>query len=150
MDAPAKLDAFFAQYEARMNRAVGDTPEVDVEASAGAFADCFVEASPVGVSCGKNDEDFRAQIPKGFEFYRSIGTQSMQIRSHEITALDEFHHMVRVHWKAFYVKKDKSEQTVEFDVIYFVQLIGDDPKIFAYITGDEEKLYRDMGLTPEQ
>ena len=71
------VEKFFEEYAARTNRALGEQPEVDVEATAAAFADCFVEASPVGVNCGGNNGKFREQIPKGFEFYRSIGTRSM-------------------------------------------------------------------------
>ncbi len=47
-----------------MNDALADPPKIDAEATAAAFADCFVEASPVGINCGKNDETFLAQIPK--------------------------------------------------------------------------------------
>jgi cytochrome c1 len=72
-----RLAEFFAAYETRTNSALQEKPEVDVEAVAGAFTDCFIEANPKGVICGKNDEEFRAAIPKGFDFYRSIGTQSV-------------------------------------------------------------------------
>jgi hypothetical protein len=69
MDPDARLNQmedFFAAYAAGFNRALADVPEIDVEATAGAFADCFIAANPNGVSCGKNDEQFRAQIPEGF------------------------------------------------------------------------------------
>ncbi len=39
-----KLAEFFADYEARTNRALADPPEVDTEATAAAFADCFIGA----------------------------------------------------------------------------------------------------------
>ncbi len=96
------LKQFFAEYEARFNKAMGESPEIDIEGMAGAFADCFIEASPTGVVCGKNDEQFRAQIPKGLEFYRSIGTKSMLIASLSITSLDDRHSLAKVHWKAQY------------------------------------------------
>ena len=140
------LGSFFTEYEARTNRALGTTPSVDVEATAAAFADCFVGASPVGVMCGKNDEEFRKQIHTGLEFYRSIGTKSMTIKSLTTTLLDDYHSMVKVHWEAFYRQQDGHEDLIDFDVIYPVQTIDETPKIFAYITGDEQKVLRERGL----
>lgn len=143
------LKDFFAAYEARTNKALQDPPEVDAEATADAFAECFVEASPKGVSCGKNDEQFREVIPKGFDFYRSLGTKAMKIVSLETTPLDDLHAVARVHWEAFYERKDGRKERIGFDVIYLVQQLGDKPRIFAYVTGDEEQLYREKGLVPE-
>jgi hypothetical protein len=57
--------------------------------------------------------------------------------------------MVKVHWEAFYRKKDSSGELIDFDVIYLVQMIGDSPKIFGYITGDEQKVYKERALIPE-
>jgi hypothetical protein len=143
-----ELEAFFGEYEARVNSALREPPQINVEATARAFADCFIAADPNGVSCGKNDEQFRTQIPKGLEFYRSIGTKSMQITSLAITALDDYHTMVKVAWEALYKKQDGSEERIDFNVIYLVQTIGEKPKIFGYITGDEQQLYREKGLIP--
>jgi hypothetical protein len=143
-----KLEEFFAAYAARTNHALADPPKIDVEASASAFASSFVGANPKGVHCGKNDEELRAFIPKGYEFYRSIGTKRMEIASLTLTKLDDFHTQAKVHWVATYQKKDGSKDEIEFDVIYFVQELGDGPKIFAYITGDEEQVYKDRGLIP--
>jgi hypothetical protein len=125
---------------------VGTPPSVNVEATAAAFADCVLAANPVGVNCGRNDEEFRKQIPKGFEFYRSIGTKSMTIKSLTTTSLDDYHSMIKVHWEAFYWKLDGHEDLIDFDVIYLVQMIDETPKIFAYITGDEQKVLRERGL----
>jgi hypothetical protein len=143
-----RLTKFFADYETRTNRALADVPQLDMEEATKAFADCFIAADPNGVTGGKNDAEFRETIPKGFEFYRSIGTKSMKIVSLTTTPLDEFHVMVKVRWEAFYQKKDNSKEVIEFDVIYFLQTTGNDPKIFAYITGDEQKIYREKGLLP--
>lgn len=149
------LEQFFTEYEARMNRALEDPPEVDVEATAAAFAHCFVEASPVGVLCGKNDELFREAIPKGLAFYRSIGTRRMHVRRLDTTPIDELHAMARVSWRATFVKEEGGpEKTVDFQVVYFLQKLGGTrglegpPLIFAYITGDEEKALREHGLIP--
>jgi hypothetical protein len=45
-------------------------------------------------------------------------------------------------------QKGWSEELIEFDVIYFVQIIGEKPKIFAYITGDEQGASREKDLIP--
>src|SRR5262245_6783828 len=111
-----RIEEFFARYEARLSGALAQTPEVNVEATASAFTVCFIEANPNGVLCGQNDDQFRAQIPKGFEFYRTIGTKSMKIVSLDITPLDAFHSMAKVHWEARYVKKDGSKDMIDFDV----------------------------------
>lgn len=142
------LEEFFAAYAARANAALQDPAQIDVDGVTGAFADCFIEANPNGVACGKNDDEFRAVIPKGYEFYRSIGTQSMDIATLAVTPLDAFHAQAKAHWVAKYLKKDGSKAEIEFDVIYFVQLRGNEPKIFAYITGDEQQAYKDMGIVP--
>jgi hypothetical protein len=54
--------------------------------------------------------------------------------------------MVNVHWNSSYNRKDGSEVFIEFDVIYFVQIIDEKLKIFAYITGDEQAVLREKGL----
>jgi hypothetical protein len=142
------LDAFFEQYAARINRALGISPVVDVDASTAAFAESFVEASPKGIVGGKNDEEFRQAISQGLGFYRSIGTKSMTIKRKTINRLDDYHWMVKVHWLACYRKQDSSETFIEFDVIYLLQMLDECPKIFAYITGDEEKVHQEHGLVP--
>lgn len=143
------LAAFFDAYAARVNRALVDPPDVDVEATAAAFAECFLGANPQGVRCGANDAAFREAIPQGFAFYRSIGTQRMEITALDVTALDAGHALATVDWSAHYRRRDGRELSIEFSVIYLVQLLGDAPLIFCYITGDEEAAYREHGLMPE-
>ncbi|NLX48780.1 MAG: hypothetical protein GXY82_02675 [Methanospirillum sp.] len=151
MDEIVLIERFFDEYASQFARALADTPEVDVEATAGAFADCFVEAGPRGVVCGRNDGAFREQIPHGFAFYRGIGIRSMTVATLAPSQLDAGHWGVRVGWSAAYDLGGRSG-TVEFEVLYFVQLTGSGPKIFAYITGDEEAELRRLGLlgAPDQ
>jgi len=140
-----QIDEFFKQYVDRFNQALaGEIP--DVEGTAASFAGCFIEASPLGVSCGKNDEQFRGVIPQGYAFYRSIGVTAMEIIYKEITHLDEFHIMVKVRWKSKFTKKDHLKDTIEFEVIYLLQGIKNMLKIFAYITGDEQQALKEKGL----
>lgn len=143
-----KIEQFFDAYAARMNQSLGDNPVIDAEGQAAAFAEYFVESSPVGVMGGANDEQFCAQIPKGYAFYKSIGTKSMTITQLDITTLDEYHVMAKVHWDSRYAKQDGSEEQIAFEVIYLLNTAGDDPKIFAFITGDEQKTLQERGLVP--
>jgi hypothetical protein len=139
---------FFTQYEARFNQSLQDPPVLDIDGVAASFTDFFIEASPLGVSGGKNDEKFREMIPQGFAFYKSIGTKSMKVANLDIIALDDDHAMAKVHWDSRYIKRDGSKERIEFDVIYFLQLLRDEPKIFAYITGDEQRVLKEHGLIP--
>ena len=151
MDEKRKqLNDFFDAYESRMNKSVSDHPVVDVEATAAAFADFFVEASPVGVMGGANDATFRERIPAGAAHYRNIGTKAMSITARDLTPLDDFHWMVKVHWHSRYEKQDGTQAIIDFDVIYFVQMLDNTPKIFAYITGDEEKVMKENGLIADE
>jgi hypothetical protein len=140
-----QLEIFFNQYAERFNNALNNE-NPNIYETANAFADCFIEASPLGVTCGRNDEQFRAVIPQGYAFYKSIGVTSMDIISKETTVLDYIHSMTKVHWKTTFVKQDKSKTSIEFDVIYFTRSKGDEHKIFTYITGDEQKALKENGL----
>lgn len=139
------IDIFFEAYALRFNKSLSGQ-DTDIEGTINSYANSFVEASPLGVSMAKNDQSFKEAIPKAYEFYKSIGTKSMKILSKEITPLDEFHSMVKVHWKANYVKRDGATEEILFDVIYILQHKEQTPKIFAYITGDEQKALMKKGL----
>lgn len=145
MDEIVLIERFFESYAAQFARALADPPEVDIEATASAFADCFVESGPRGVRCGRNDETFRAAIPQGYAFYRQIGIRDMAIATLAPSQLDTRHWGVRVGWSAAY-DQGKRVGTVEFEVLYFVQMTDAGPRIFAYITGDEEGALRRLGL----
>ncbi|MEN6342787.1 MAG: hypothetical protein ABFC89_09540 [Methanospirillum sp.] len=148
MDEIVVIECFFETYATLFALAFAEPPEVDVEATANAFADCFVESGPRGVICGRNDEMFRAQIPRGYAFYRRIGIRSMTVTTLVPSQLDERHWGVRVGWTAVYDKAGRAGEIV-FDVIYLLQMTGSVPKIFAYITGDEEGQLRALGLLDE-
>lgn len=144
-DLTQQMNWFFSDYEMTFNKALKGVPP-DINVIVKSFTPCFIEASPSGVTCGKNDNQFKKVIPQGYSFYRSIGITSMEIRSKEITALDSYHTMVRVHWKSCFIRKDGSEGQIEFDVIYLLHLQNGEHRIFAYITGDEQKALKENGL----
>ncbi len=138
-----QIRQFFSEYEEAFALGLDGNP--DIMATCGAFAHCFVEASQLGVQGYTNDNIFRDNIAKGFEFYRSIGTQTMVIDSIDITPIDPYHYQVKAHWKAHY-SQVKLELDLEFDVIYMLQHLNNELEIFAYINGDEQMLLRKHGL----
>lgn len=142
-DINEQIEQFFSDYEKRFER--GLAGNAVAEETAQAFADFFVEASPVGVSGGKNDRDFLEAVPAGYDFYRSIGITKMEIRQLDITELNELHYMVEVYWESFY-EKDGDADSIEFSVIYFLQNLNGALKVFAYITGDEQAVLKERGL----
>lgn len=141
-----KIKQFFTDYEARFNRSLQEPPIVDVKGVVESFAPYFVEASPSGVHGGKNGWLFRVMVPRGFAYYKKIGTKSMKITSIEVTPLDDHHAMTKIHWDSRYLRKDGKEEQIEFDNLYFVQILEDKPRIFAYITADEQKILKEHGL----
>ena len=138
---------FFDDYAKRFNEALqGSKP--DVEKTVASFASCFVESNPNNIICNKNDETFKAAIPQGFDYYRSVGLQNMKICSKAITIIDDYHAMVKIHWQSLYVKQAGNKEEIGFDVHYFVQVKDNAVRIFAYVTGDEKKLLEERGLVP--
>lgn len=144
----ASIQSFFEAYARRFNNALADPPVEDIEGTANAFAKYFVEASPEGVNGGPNDHRFKAMLPQGNAFYRSIGTKSMAIESLDIQPIDAMHAMVRVHWDSRYQKPSGEDVRIPFEVVYLVQVRDETPRIFAYITGDEQGVLRQHGLLP--
>lgn len=140
-----QINNFFNQYADRFNKFLKEEV-LDIEGTAGAFSNCFIESNPLGVICGKNDEQFRSVIPQGYAFYKSIGVTSMDIISKEITILNHYHAMIKVRWNSGYTTKDDLKGNIEFDVIYFLQTKVNTIEIFAYITGDEQAALKAKGL----
>ena len=141
-----RIKAFFARYAERFNRSLAGE-QVDARDVANSFARHFVEASPFGVSGGKNGIFFRWMIPRGFAHYRKRGTMKMLVSGVTVESLDALHAIAKVHWDSRYRKKDGTDERIEFDVTYLLHFEAGEPKIFAYITGDEERLLRSHGVS---
>jgi hypothetical protein len=139
-----KIDQFFYQYQLKFNQGLHGVP--DIQATVNSFSGCFIEAGPRSLNCGKNDTKFETAIGQGYAYYRNIGLESMHIIARNSMILDEFHTMAKIHWRADYKKKDSSKVEIEFDVIYLLQHKGNGHKIFAYITGDEQKALKEKGV----
>lgn len=144
-----QVEEFFTAYESHFNNALSNEHADVKEEITRSFADCFVESSPLGVTCGKNNAQFQEKIWQGFDFYRSIGSRAMNIISKEINLLDDLHAMVKVYWRYSYVKEN-NPGTIDFNAFYLVTTLNSQLKIVAYIAGDEQKALREKGLVPQE
>jgi hypothetical protein len=134
----------FERYERVFNAALhGD---VDMDDVAGLYASDFIAASPAGVMTGKNDEELKQVMAQGYARYRAIGTKEMRIRGLRISPMDEHHCVAHVAWRATYVRNDKPDITIDFDVHYLVQQLGAEPKVFGWVSGDEQAVLKEHGI----
>lgn len=86
-------------------------------------------------------------MAQGYARYRAIGTRAMRMRGLRISPMDEHHCVAHVAWRATYARKDQPDVTIDFDVHYLVQQLGAEPKVFGWVSGDEQALLREHGIT---
>jgi hypothetical protein len=134
----------FERYERVFNAALHS--DVDMNDVAALYASDFIAASPAGVVTGKNDEQLKQVMAQGYARYRAIGTKEMRIRGLRISPMDEHHCVAHVAWRATYVRNDKPDVTIDFDVHYLVQQIGAEPKVFGWVSGDEQAVLKEHGI----
>ena len=140
------LERFFRQYSDGFNLGLQGKP--NIAETVNSFASVFLASNPNGVQCKKNDESFRGVIPMAYEFYKSIGITRMEIVDMQITGLNQFHSMCSATWRAWYTQKNGKEKTLDFEIVYLVRFEAGQPRIFAYITPDEEAILKEKGLVP--
>ena len=134
----------FERYERVFNAALhGD---VDMDDVAELYAADFIAASPAGVMTGKNDEQLKQVMAQGYARYRAIGTKEMRIRGLRISPMDERHCVAHVAWRATYARNDKPDVTIDFDVHYLVQQLSGEPKVFGWVSGDEQAVLKEHGI----
>jgi len=148
-DIDAEVRAYFETYEERFNEALRSAGPT--RAVSDLYADGLLAAHPEGVDLGQNGPDFEDVLEQGFQYYRIIGTQGMAVRAVDVTPIDDFHAMARVHWRASYTRtSDRMPVDIDFDVVYLLQnLTPDKPagwRVFVYITGDEQAEYEKHGI----
>ncbi len=136
--------AFFDRYADLFNRALGDG--IDMDETAALYAPAFIAASPAGVMTGQNDDQLRQAMAQGYERYRAIGTKTMRIRDIRLTRMDTRHCVAHVAWTAIYARTDKPDTAIDFDVHYFVQEQDGTPKVFGWVSGDEQALLKEHGI----
>ena len=141
-----RIRALFDAYAKRSDDALQDPSSEDVDGIVAAFAPYFVGSSPKGVMGGANDDAFRSMIPTGFERYRAVGGKHMTIKGLKVTELDHCHAVADVDWDFAYTNKAGESGHVTFTNFYFVTVADGAPKIFAYVTPDEEQAMKEHGL----
>jgi hypothetical protein len=140
----ASVRAFFKRYESFFNQSLGG--DMDMDEVAGLYASEFIAASTAGVMIGKNDEQLKQVMTQGYARYRAIGTKEMRIRNIRLSAIDDHHCVAHVAWRATYARKGQPDVAVDFEVHYFVQKLDGEPKVFGWVSGDEEALLRRHGI----
>jgi hypothetical protein len=135
---------FFERYERFANASLGG--DTDMDEVAALYASEFIAASPAGVMTGKNDDQLKQVMAQGYARYRAIGTKEMRIRDVRLSPMDDHHCVAHVDWTATYTRKHQPDIEVNFDVHYFVQKLDGEPKVFGWVSGDEEALLRKHGI----
>jgi hypothetical protein len=138
------VKALFERYEKLFRMAL--MGEVDMDKVASSYAAAFVAASPAGVRAGQNDQQLKQMMQQGFENYRRIGTKDMRLRDVRIALIDEHHCLAHAAWTAIYDRGDKPDISIDFEVHYLVQQLEDTPKIFGWISGDEQAVLKQHGI----
>ena len=140
----AGVKALFDRYEHFFNRAL--TGDIGMDEIAALYTPAFIAASPAGVMAGENDEKFSQAMAQGYAHYRTTGTKEMRIRNVRISPMDEHHCVAHVAWTATYARKDRPDVAIDFDVHYLVQMLDRDPKVFGWVTGDEQAVLKEHGI----
>ena len=142
MDETVK--ALFGRYERLFRTAL--TGDVDMDEVASSYAAAFIAASPAGVRVGQNDEQLKQAMQQGFEHYRRIGTKDMRLRDVRIAPIDAQHCLAHVAWTGLYDRAGEPDISIDFEVHYLVQQLEGAPKIFGWISGDEQAVLKQHGI----
>ena len=135
---------FFERYEAFFNRSLGG--DADMDEAAALYASEFIAASPAGVVTGKNDDELKNAMAAGYARYRAMGTKEMRIRNVRVSPMDDHHCVAHVAWTGTYARKEKPDLAIDFDVCYFIQQLSREPKVFGWVSGDEQALLKQHGI----
>ena len=119
---------------------------VDMDEVASLYASEFIAAGPAGVMAGKNDDGLKQVMAQGYARYRAMGTKAMRLRDVRISPIDEHHCVAHVAWTATYARNDRPDVAIDFDVHYLVQQLDGAPKVFGWVSGDEQALLKQHGI----
>lgn len=147
-DHSQAIGAFFEAYAQLFNEALTRPQKIDVGAVRNSFAEYFVGANPKGVRGSRNGTIFGLFLRRGYAHYRKIGCKRMELKRVDVTGIDDLHALARTRWASTFRKKDGSIVVIEFDNHYLLHIAqGGNPKIFAYVTPDEQQALKDSGIT---
>jgi hypothetical protein len=138
------VNELFERYQELFKNALKNT--INMEQVMSSYASAFIAASPAGVRVGQNDEQLKQAMQQGFEHYRHIGTKDMRLRAVRIAPIDERHCLAHVAWTATYDRGNDPDISIDFEVHYFVQQINGTPKIFGWVSGDEQAALKQHGI----
>ena len=136
--------SLFGRYQRFFNRALAG--DVDLSEGTSFYAPAFIAASPAGIVTGKNDTQLVEVMAQGYERYRAMGTREIRLRDVRLSPMDEHHCVAHVAWTAIYARKGEPDLPIDFDVHYLVQRLGEEPKIFGWVSGDEQALLERYGI----
>lgn len=134
----------FERYERFFRQSLGG--DINGDEMAALYTSDFIAATPAGVMTGKNDDDFREVMAQGYAHYRGIGMKEMRIRYIRFSPMDEHHGVAHVAWTATYARKGQPDVAIDFEVHYFVQQLAGEPKVFGWVSGDEQALLKEYGI----
>lgn len=138
------LEKFFQRYERFFMQSLSG--KIDGDEMSELYAPEFIAASPIGVLAGKNDDGFRQALSGGYEQYRKIGTKEMHVRGVEMSQIDALHCVATVAWTASYEVANQQQIDIDFDVHYLMQEFNGKPRIFGWISGNEQELLKQYGV----
>jgi hypothetical protein len=131
------IQELFIEYERAFSA-------LEVEKQVPFFAEHFISAGPKG-SIAQSREEFAKMAHLATEHYRKVGQTEAKIFSMKEIPVSNEYSMAPVHWGVKF--KKTGDRWIEFDVTYFVQKVGTEPKIIMFIAHqDEEQAMRDLGL----
>ncbi|SCW56943.1 hypothetical protein SAMN02927900_02762 [Rhizobium mongolense subsp. loessense] len=75
----ASVRKLFERYERCFKQSLGG--DIDMDEVASLHAPDFIAASPAGVVTGKNDDQLKQVMARGYAHYRAMGTKEIRIRN---------------------------------------------------------------------
>ena len=143
----AEMKGLFQRYQRVFEK--GLNGDVDAREVAAFYAPAFIAASPAGVFTGKNDDALLQVMKEGYARYRQTGMKSMGLRDISLAVIDDRHWVAHVSWTANYARGGQPDVAIEFEVHYLIQKLHGKPKIFGWVSGDEQELLRQHGIGPD-
>jgi len=141
----AEVRDFFGRYERVFEESLAGN--LDPREAASFFAPEFIGATPAGVMAGRNDHTLAEALSAGYDHYRATGTREMRIRGVRLSPIDDHHGLVHVAWTAVYDRGAAAPIAIDFEVHYLLQALGEGPRIFGWISGDEQAVLEAHGIT---
>ncbi len=140
-------EQFMRRYGALMDEGV-KSGTVRSEELAAMYAEYCVGSSPAGIFGARMDDGFGQMISAGVANYKRMGGTAFVAETVAVAPIDELHDLARVGWRFDYTRPaDGNAGTIRFENVYFVSRAGASPRVFAWVTPDEQAALKEHGLT---